>query len=36
MGVMGIWIAMMIDWLTRSAAFVGRYLSGRWEHKNFL
>jgi Na+-driven multidrug efflux pump len=36
MGVMGIWIAMMIDWLTRSAAFVGRYLSGRWEQKNFL
>ena len=36
MGVMGIWIAMMIDWLTRSAAFVGRYLSGRWEHMSFL
>ena len=36
MGVMGIWIAMMIDWLTRSAAFVWRYISGRWEHKNFL
>jgi putative MATE family efflux protein len=36
MGVLGIWIAMMIDWLTRSAAFVVRYLSGRWERKNFL
>ncbi len=36
MGLLGVWLAMMIDWLTRSIAFVWRYLSGRWEQKNFL
>ncbi len=36
MGVMGVWVAMMIDWVARSAAFFVRYRSGRWEHGKVL
>ncbi len=36
MGVMGVWVAMMIDWVARSAAFYVRYRSGRWEHGKVL
>ncbi len=36
MGVMGVWVAMMIDWVARSAAFFARYKSGRWEHRKVL
>ena len=36
MGVMGVWVAMMIDWLTRSAAFYWRYRSGVWEKRTVL
>lgn len=33
MGLMaiGVWIAMVIDWIFRVICFVGRYLSGRWK-----
>ena len=30
MGVMGIWIAMTIDWAVRTLLYAWRYLSGRW------
>ena len=30
MGVMGVWVAMSIDWVFRAALFFIRYLSGRW------
>lgn len=30
LGVIGVWIAMGMDWLARSAAFVVRYRSGKW------
>ncbi len=34
MGVVGIWMAMLIDWLVRAVAFVLRYRSTKWEqHK---
>lgn len=33
MGAVGVWIAMVIDWLCRSAFFVGRMLSGKWKTK---
>ncbi len=33
MGVIGIWIAMGLDWATRSAFFIIRFRSGKW--KNF-
>ena len=36
MGVMGVWIAMMIDWLIRSAAFYWRYRSNIWENRSVL
>jgi putative MATE family efflux protein len=36
MGVMGVWVAMMIDWIARSAAFYIRYRSGRWKQNKVL
>ena len=30
MGIIGIWIAMGMDWLARSAAFLWRYKGGKW------
>ena len=35
MGLMavGVWIAMVIDWVFRVCCFVGRYLSGGWKRK---
>lgn len=33
MGIIGVWIAMGMDWLGRSAAFVFRYRSGKWKNK---
>ena len=29
-GAIGVWIAMLLDWLFRTICFVGRYLCGRW------
>ena len=31
MGAIGVWIAMVMDWVFRITLFVGRYLSGRWK-----
>lgn len=31
MGAIGVWIAMVLDWIFRAALFIGRYLSGRWK-----
>ena len=31
MGAVGVWIAMVIDWVCRITCFVSRYLSGKWE-----
>ena len=34
MGLMGVWIAMVLDWCARSACFIPRFLSGKWlKHK---
>lgn len=30
-GVFGVWIAMVIDWLVRAVLFAWRYKSGRWK-----
>ena len=30
MGAIGVWIAMVIDWIFRTSWFVGRYLRGGW------
>ncbi len=32
LGIMGVWIAMTVDWLFRALWFLIRYLSGRWFH----
>ena len=31
MGVFGVWVAMVIDWLFRAICFVARYLRGKWQ-----
>lgn len=31
MGAIGVWIAMVIDWICRICFFIGRYLSGKWK-----
>lgn len=31
LGLLGIWLAMQIDWIARSAFFVGRFLRGKWK-----
>ena len=30
MGVLGVWVSMMIDWVVRAILFVIRFCSGRW------
>lgn len=35
MGILGIWVAMTIDWLFRSICFVARYRGDKWE-KQYL
>jgi len=32
MGAIGVWIAMVIDWIFRTTCFVGRYVHGDWKH----
>lgn len=32
MGLVGVWIAMIIDWAVRSICFVLRYRSGKWKN----
>ncbi|WP_228202009.1 hypothetical protein [Clostridium prolinivorans] len=31
MGVIGIWIAMGVDWMLRSFIYIVRFKSGRWK-----
>lgn len=33
MGAIGVWIAMVIDWVCRVSFFVGRTVSGKWKTK---
>jgi Na+-driven multidrug efflux pump len=30
LGILGVWIAMTVDWVFRAALFAWRYLSGKW------
>jgi putative MATE family efflux protein len=36
MGIMGVWVAMYIDWIARCAAFIWRYFSGRWQNRQVI
>ena len=31
-GLLGVWIAMIIDWIFRSTLYILRYVSGKWMH----
>ena len=33
-GVLGVWIAMVLDWVVRSICFILRYRSGKWMHES--
>ena len=33
MGVFGVWVAMIIDWIVRGICFGIRYFSGKWKHQ---
>lgn len=33
-GAIGVWCAMIIDWIFRASNFVYRFVSGKWWHKN--
>lgn len=32
MGVFGVWVAMIIDWVARTICFLLRFKSGKWKH----
>lgn len=32
LGALGVWIAMVVDWIARVSCFVGRYKSGKWKN----
>lgn len=34
MGVFGIWVAMVIDWIFRAVMFIYRYFSRKWQEKH--
>jgi Na+-driven multidrug efflux pump len=36
MGVIGVWIAMFIDWIVRSMFFIARYKNSSWESQRIL
>jgi len=31
LGAIGVWIAMIIDWIVRISFFVTRFFSGKWK-----
>lgn len=33
MGVIGVWIAMILDWIFRDIFFIGRFAGGKWKQK---
>jgi putative MATE family efflux protein len=35
-GVLGVWIAMFVDWADRSIWYCGRFVSGKWMEKHVL
>jgi Na+-driven multidrug efflux pump len=34
--LIGVWLAMGVDWFVRSGAFVIRYRSGSWKNKRII
>lgn len=35
-GLLGVWVAMFIDWIVRAVVFLIRFLSGRWKTKTVI
>ncbi len=35
-GAMGVWFAMMLDWIARSIAFIARFAQGHWKTKKVI
>ena len=36
MGVFGVWVAMIIDWVVRDVFFITRFLGSRWLQKKVI
>lgn len=36
LGLIGVWIAMFVDWIVRVIFFVWRYLSGKWMNRQLI
>lgn len=36
LGLLGVWIAMFIDWFVRCIFFIWRYLSGKWMNRQLI
>jgi len=36
MGVIGVWIAMIMDWIFRLTLFILRYRKGKWKQMNLI
>ncbi|MEG1639504.1 MAG: MATE family efflux transporter [Ruthenibacterium sp.] len=36
LGLLGVWIAMTMDWVMRGIAFIFRYRSGKWQQQNII
>jgi putative MATE family efflux protein len=36
LGVFGVWMAMICDWLVRDTAFIGRFVRGKWKTKRLV
>lgn len=36
MGAIGVWNAMIVDWIFRSVCFIGRYYHGKWKKTMYL
>lgn len=36
LGLVGVWLAMIVDWLIRALFFIYRYKSGKWKNRKLL
>ena len=36
MGLMGVWLAMICDWIVRDICFLWRFFSGRWKNRQVI
>ena len=36
LGLLGVWVAMIIDWVFRAAMFMARLLRGRWMNRQLI